>query len=431
MRFSLCSTLMSNGYFSYALSSGVHASGGLDWFDEYDGGGIGRGYLGQPTSAATKVGNAWRRDFTNGVALVNPSGSAVTVQLGGTFRKIQGTQDPTVNDGSLVTAVTIPAQDGIIVLRIPAPVTYTLTYSAGSGGTISGSSPQTVNSGASGTAVTAVAASGYTFASWSDGVTTATRTDSNVTAGLSVTANFAIAPSPTPSPAPTSTPSPAPTSTPVSAPVTYTLTYGAGSGGTISGSSPQTVDSGASGTSVTAVAGSGYHFVSWSDGVASATRTDADVTAGLNVTANFAITPAPGSTTTKLTGPSKARVRKTLKLSGTVSVRVANGTLSAPAASSTLTEPAGTGTLTVPADPGTPTAPNAPSTVTITKSRLVNGKWRVTGSYTVKVVNGQFSYAFKPAYKSSYRFVATTPAGVVGSIAYAVSKSGAKTVKVQ
>ncbi len=34
--------------------------------------------------------------------------------------------------------------------------TYTLTYTAGSGGTITGTSPQTVDHGASGTAVTAV-----------------------------------------------------------------------------------------------------------------------------------------------------------------------------------------------------------------------------------------------------------------------------------
>ncbi len=61
---------------------------------------------------------------------------------------------------------------------------YTLTYAAGTGGTLSGTSPQTVAHGGSGTAVTAVANTGYTFASWSDGNTNATRTDSNVTANL-------------------------------------------------------------------------------------------------------------------------------------------------------------------------------------------------------------------------------------------------------
>ena len=67
---------------------------------------------------------------------------------------------------------------------------YTLTYTAGANGSITGVSPQTVNHGASGTLVTAVAGGGYAFSQWSDGVMTATRTDTNVMANLSVTATF-------------------------------------------------------------------------------------------------------------------------------------------------------------------------------------------------------------------------------------------------
>ncbi|HWT15292.1 MAG TPA: InlB B-repeat-containing protein, partial [Patescibacteria group bacterium] len=140
--------------------------------------------------------------------------------------------------------------------------TYTLTYLAGTGGTISGTSPQTVNHGANGTAVTAVADAGYSFVNWSDGSTANPRTDTNVTANVSVTANFAIN--------------------------TYTLTYAAGTGGTISGTTPQTVNHGASGTPVTAVADSGFRFVDWSDGSTANPRTDAGVTADLSFTANFA-----------------------------------------------------------------------------------------------------------------------------------------------
>ena len=68
--------------------------------------------------------------------------------------------------------------------------TFTLTYIAGSGGTISGATSQTVESGASGTTVTAVPDTGYLFTGWSDGKTGATRTDANVTADLTVTASF-------------------------------------------------------------------------------------------------------------------------------------------------------------------------------------------------------------------------------------------------
>ena len=145
-----------------------------------------------------------------------------------------------------------------------AITTYTLTYTAGANGSITGISPQTVAHGSSGTVVTAVPNTGYHFVSWSDGVLTAARTDTNVTADITVTATFAI--------------------------TSYTLTYTAGANGSITGASPQTVAHGASGTEVTAVPNTGYHFVSWSDGVLTAARTDTNVTADITVTATFAIT---------------------------------------------------------------------------------------------------------------------------------------------
>lgn len=144
--------------------------------------------------------------------------------------------------------------------------THTLTYAAGAHGSITGMTPQIVPYGSSGTAVTAVADEGWHFTSWSDGVLTATRQETNVTADLSVTASFAIN--------------------------TYTLTYLAGPNGSISGVSPQTVQHGANGSTVTAVANAAHHFTSWSDGVTTAARTDLAVTASLTVTASFAANPA-------------------------------------------------------------------------------------------------------------------------------------------
>ena len=72
------------------------------------------------------------------------------------------------------------------------PTTYTLTYTAGDHGSISGSSPQTVNSGSDGSAITATADEGYYFVNWSDDSTDNPRTDTNVTGDISVTANFAL-----------------------------------------------------------------------------------------------------------------------------------------------------------------------------------------------------------------------------------------------
>ncbi|MDC0497502.1 carbohydrate-binding protein [bacterium] len=71
---------------------------------------------------------------------------------------------------------------------------------------------------------------------------------------------------------------------------TYTLTYTAGANGSILGTSPQAVKSGANGTEVTAVPTAYYHFVDWSDGNTSASRTDLNVTGDITVSANFAIT---------------------------------------------------------------------------------------------------------------------------------------------
>ncbi len=59
----------------------------------------------------------WRRDFDNGIVLVNPSSSALSVPLGGTFRRILGTADPAVNDGTTLTTATVPAGDGLFLIR--------------------------------------------------------------------------------------------------------------------------------------------------------------------------------------------------------------------------------------------------------------------------------------------------------------------------
>ena len=57
---------------------------------------------------------------------------------------------------------------------------------------------------------------------------------------------------------------PAPSPSPVT---TFTLTYLAGTGGSITGATPQTLDYGQDGTAVTATPATGYHFVDWSDGL--------------------------------------------------------------------------------------------------------------------------------------------------------------------
>lgn len=138
---------------------------------------------------------------------------------------------------------------------------FTLTYLAGPNGSISGETPQSVPPGGSGTPVTAVPATGYRFVNWSDGRTDNPRTDTDVKADITVTANFAAD--------------------------AFTLTYLAGAGGTISGPTPQTVPPGGDGQPVTAVPNTGFAFLMWSDNSTANPRTDTNVTADLTVTAQF------------------------------------------------------------------------------------------------------------------------------------------------
>jgi len=146
---------------------------------------------------------------------------------------------------------------------------HSLSYVAGANGTILGSREQSVIAGSSGTMVMAVANTGYRFESWSDGVTTAERTDVNVSEDISVTAIFDE--------------------------WKYVLSYSANaeygriliSGGTVQ-EFTERVDPGADGPQVMAVGNAGYTFHHWSDGVTTALRQDVDVQMDIIVTAYFA-----------------------------------------------------------------------------------------------------------------------------------------------
>lgn len=69
---------------------------------------------------------------------------------------------------------------------------YTLKYTAGENGSITGDTSQTVKHGANGTSVRAVPDTGYHFTKWSDSSTDNPRTDTDVTRDIDVTALFEI-----------------------------------------------------------------------------------------------------------------------------------------------------------------------------------------------------------------------------------------------
>jgi hypothetical protein len=115
-RFGLASTLMGDGYFSFDYGDQNH--GQSWWYDEYD------VELGKAISAPVSLNNkpqfeedVWRREYENGIALVNPTAAAQDVDLGGEYEKITGLQDKTVNNGAIVSQVSLPSKDGLIMLR--------------------------------------------------------------------------------------------------------------------------------------------------------------------------------------------------------------------------------------------------------------------------------------------------------------------------
>ena len=162
---------------------------------------------------------------------------------------------------------------------------YTVTFTAGANGTISGTTPQTIFSGGTCTPVTATPDTGFYFVNWTGTGFISTSqnplTVSTVTSNLEITANFAAIPT-----------------------GHFMVNFVAGTNGTLGGSPSQLVVSGGSTRPVTAVPNNGYQFSSWT-GDHSGTEnplTVSNVTANMTVTANFATNPAGFFTVTFVAG---------------------------------------------------------------------------------------------------------------------------------
>jgi hypothetical protein len=57
------------------------------------------------------------REFTGGLVIVNATSQSRIITLPRQYRKIKGSQQPQVNDGSLVKEIRLAARDGIILLN--------------------------------------------------------------------------------------------------------------------------------------------------------------------------------------------------------------------------------------------------------------------------------------------------------------------------
>lgn len=118
MRFGLTSALIAGAFFGYDF--GTERYGELWYFDEYD------VFLGRVVGGAKDMlspanttfrPSVWQREFQGGRALVNATNANQRIALGSDFEKLRGAQAPSVNDGRIVQEITLPPQDGLVLLR--------------------------------------------------------------------------------------------------------------------------------------------------------------------------------------------------------------------------------------------------------------------------------------------------------------------------
>jgi hypothetical protein len=117
MRFGLATALMGDGLF--AFDDGVLGHDAAWWYDEYDGAGRGRGWLGRPLGAMRDLGaGVLLREFEGGVAIVNSSDSPRRMVMPDGLFKLRGAQDPVHNDGAPVRGtLLVPARDAYLLAR--------------------------------------------------------------------------------------------------------------------------------------------------------------------------------------------------------------------------------------------------------------------------------------------------------------------------
>ncbi|MEE9437176.1 MAG: InlB B-repeat-containing protein [Candidatus Adiutricales bacterium] len=143
---------------------------------------------------------------------------------------------------------------------------YTADFTAGAGGTVTGTLSQTVAYGGSSTAVTAVPDDGFSFIGWTGDITGTTNPliISNVASGMAVTANFTIN--------------------------TYEVHVSSTAGGSTDKDGVTTIDFG-NALTINATPDTGYHFNGWSGDASGLTNplTISNITSDKTVNANFSL----------------------------------------------------------------------------------------------------------------------------------------------
>ena len=65
----------------------------------------------------TGVSSVWRRDFQNGIVLLNPTEYTLDVPLENPFRRIQGVHTTSINNGALSSSQSLGGRDALFLLR--------------------------------------------------------------------------------------------------------------------------------------------------------------------------------------------------------------------------------------------------------------------------------------------------------------------------
>ncbi|MDO9509840.1 MAG: putative glycoside hydrolase [Candidatus Magasanikbacteria bacterium] len=116
-RFGLASSLLFDNVF-YSFDHGTEEHGQIWWYDEYD------INLGEPLGEFYSVSNktkflddVWRRDYVNGISLINTTKKSYEIDLGAEYEKISGKQDIAVNDGQIANSMRLGAMNAILLLK--------------------------------------------------------------------------------------------------------------------------------------------------------------------------------------------------------------------------------------------------------------------------------------------------------------------------
>jgi len=123
MRYGLTSSMLGDGFYSFDSGDQSHTE--IWWYDEYE------SFLGAPIGEPENILDSdsqfkdglWRREYENGLVLVNSTDQEYIVDLQAEYEKIHGVQAPDINDGSFVTKVVLPAKDGLILLKSVQQIT--------------------------------------------------------------------------------------------------------------------------------------------------------------------------------------------------------------------------------------------------------------------------------------------------------------------